>query len=328
MTKKPFLTLNEQIKHLENDKHILCATQEERISVAKYGYFNLVNGYKDPFVFMKDSNGSHIYLRNTSIKQFVALKIFDDKLRFILFPILTRVEEEIRTLFAYFFDFVNKRETSWVDKHCYAGDDSDIGTMINNIRKSLEERRSSNEYLDFYLQNHDPVPIWIVTKSIDFSLLISMISKSNKNVIKELCKIYSLTINGIYSKKLLLGSLHWIRIARNHCAHNDRIFCLFKNGRIIENNISGFGNSYTKAHDLRCFDLLVFLKYYMEPLCFGQLCQRIRSALDKLQKEIPSQSFDRVRSSMGIKQKKDISLLQKGGKVNDYSNVMKNEYSS
>lgn len=47
---KDFLTYNQQMKHLRCDKNISCKGTEDKTILCRSGYFNLVNGYKNPFV--------------------------------------------------------------------------------------------------------------------------------------------------------------------------------------------------------------------------------------------------------------------------------------
>ena len=47
---KLFLTYNQQMKKLRNDKHIECNGSMHKKILVRAGYFNIVNGYKTPFV--------------------------------------------------------------------------------------------------------------------------------------------------------------------------------------------------------------------------------------------------------------------------------------
>lgn len=64
-TNKPFLDYKAQIRRL-TEKGISCNTPEEKKILIRKGYFNLINGYKKPFVMSKN-NGEHSYITNTSV---------------------------------------------------------------------------------------------------------------------------------------------------------------------------------------------------------------------------------------------------------------------
>ena len=95
---KEFLTYNQQMKKLRDKKKIDCGNTKDKTTLVRMGYFNLVNGYKEPFICGKDNNGNHIYIANTSLKALYALKKFDDDLRMLLLKYITQIEEEVRTL--------------------------------------------------------------------------------------------------------------------------------------------------------------------------------------------------------------------------------------
>lgn len=118
---KLFLTYNQQMKKLRNDKHIYCKGSSHKKILVRAGYFNIVNGYKTPFVSGQDSNGNHIYISGTSISQLHAVKQFDNQLRSFLLRYITQVEEEARTLTGYKFDECNENgKIPWYDTNAYS----------------------------------------------------------------------------------------------------------------------------------------------------------------------------------------------------------------
>ena len=46
---KNFITYNQQMRKLRNDKHINCSGSKDKNILIRAGYFNIVNGYKLPF---------------------------------------------------------------------------------------------------------------------------------------------------------------------------------------------------------------------------------------------------------------------------------------
>ena len=61
MGKKKFLTYNQQMRKLRDDKKFICTGTAHKAILARTGYFNLINGYKEPFSSGKDQNGKHVY---------------------------------------------------------------------------------------------------------------------------------------------------------------------------------------------------------------------------------------------------------------------------
>mgnify|MGYP003200994486 CR=1 FL=1 len=74
---KFFLTYNQQMRKLRNDKNIICNGSLDKKILVRAGYFNIVNGYKNPFISGCDAGGNHIYISGTSLSQLQSVKKFD-----------------------------------------------------------------------------------------------------------------------------------------------------------------------------------------------------------------------------------------------------------
>lgn len=317
---KVFLTYNQQMRKLRNDKHIDCSGSKSKNILIRSGYFNTVNGYKAPFICGIGSNGEHIYLPDTSLEHFYRLKVFDDELRLFLLKYITQVEEEVRTLTGYKFDQCNSNgKTPWYDTNAYSPKKR-LQDRMCAISSAYSELSSSQlDYVRFYMNNHSSIPTWIMIKVINFSTFINILNNSNHTVTHSICKLYNMVdTNGKPNVKLLIGSLHWLRKIRNSCAHNERIFCVHQshiprrqnNGRIIETYISSLRPSYSRDSDKRIFDLLVYLKYYLPDKDYQKMMSIFQKMLLDLQKNIPQNAFDNIRGQMGIKNLADLELLK------------------
>ena len=75
---KSFLTYEQQLKNLVDDKNLIIKDEEYATSVLKkIGYFALIVGYKDLF----KNNTTKKYKDNTCFEDIVALYEFDENLR-------------------------------------------------------------------------------------------------------------------------------------------------------------------------------------------------------------------------------------------------------
>lgn len=52
---KLFLTYNQQMRKLRNDKGIICQGSSHKKILIRAGYFNIINGYKNPSLDEKNS---------------------------------------------------------------------------------------------------------------------------------------------------------------------------------------------------------------------------------------------------------------------------------
>lgn len=317
---KNFITYNQQMRKLRNTKHIDCSGSNDKKTLVRMGYFNIVNGYKTPFTCGLDSNGDHVYLPNTRLEHLYKLKNFDDDLRLFLLRFITQIEEEVRTLTGYKFDQSNSDgKIPWYDTNAYSSSSS-LQNRMNAISSAYSELSFSQlDYVKFYMNNHTSIPTWIMIKVVNFSTFINILNNSKIIVTHNICKLYDIMdSNGKPNVKLLIGSLHWLRKVRNSCAHNERIFCIHQSqesrnrnsGRIIENYISSLRPSYSRDSDKRIFDLLVYFKYYLPDNEYKKMMSTFQKMLTDLQNVISKNAFDNIRGQMGIKNLADLETLK------------------
>lgn len=317
---KEFLTYNQQMKKLRDDKNISCANSKDKKILVQMGYFNLINGYKDPFICDKDCNGNHIYITGTSLENILAVKQFDDGLRMLLLKYITQIEEELRTLTGYKFDQCNDNgKIPWYDTKAYS-DNSTLQDKMSTISSAYAElSRSRSEYVNFYMNNHERIPTWIMLKVVNFSTFIDVLANSNPLVTHSICHLYNLTDkNGYYNVKLLIGSLHWLRKVRNACAHNERVYCIKQkhnrnisnSGRIAETYLDDLRPSYARESDKKLIDLLVYFKYYLSNKDFKFMMSELQKMLIILKSSVSNNAFDYIRGKMGIKHLGDLEILK------------------
>lgn len=315
---KLFLTYNQQMKKLRNDKHMICEGSGHKKILVRAGYFNIINGYKSPFVRGEDSSGNHIYVPDTNITQLQAVKKFDESLRSFLLKYISQIEEEIRTLTGYKFDDCNERgNIPWYDTDAYDPNGS-LQQKMNVISKAYSEiSRSKLDYVKFYMNNHEQIPTWIMIKVVNFSTFIDLLSCSKKEVSHSICSLYNLEdSSGRPNVKLLIGSLHWMRKVRNSCAHNERVYCLSRSGspkndsgRILEKYFLSMRSSYRRNLDQKIIDLVVYFKYYLPNSEFRAFIKELKDMLLNLRANIHSDAFENVRGRMGIKNLTDLDIL-------------------
>lgn len=319
---KGFKTYDEQIEYLESCKKISCSKEEEREMLVRNGYFNLVNGYKLPFS-SRIEGGEHQYIQGASIGDLYAVKKFDDELRLTLFKQITRIESEIRTIVGHYFDQVNEMgKFKWDDPNAY--DASYYGTeKIQNLIDRLQGNidKSQSDYLMHYLDNYEFVPTWILVKVIDFSTFIAFLGRSKKEIKKVLCNLYQIKDKrGYYDPRLMIGGLQYIRIVRNACAHNERIFDLSRVGALKMEWVRHLPKSYRRntSRDKRIIDFIITLRYYLQDEDYYIFLDEVYELLSLLREEIPTVAFDYVRGKMGIKNMEDIECLKGTNKKIQY----------
>lgn len=320
---KAFLTYNQQMRKLRKDKNINCNGSDNKRVLIRMGYFNIINGYKNPFICGTSSNGNHIYLPNTNLENLYELKKFDERLRLFLLRYITEIEEEVRTLTGYKFDQSNENgKISWYDTNAYSSSAS-LKYRMDAISSAYGElNKSQVDYVRYYMDNHTSIPTWIMLKVVNFSTFINVLKNSKLNVTHALCELYDMKDNNNKPNvKLLIGSLQWMRKVRNSCAHNERVYCLSEktksgNGRIKEMYINQMAKAYGKQSEKKVFDLLVYFKYYLPVKEYNEMMLEFQSMIEGIRNHVSQNAFDNIRGQMGIKRVEDLEILRTLSKVN------------
>ena len=322
---KSFLTYEEQLTLLRQEKNISCETPQEHALLRRIGYFNLVHGYRMPFLTGFTLDGSGIYLNGTHLTHLAEVKRFDDDLRHLLFRSITAIEEEVRTFAAYAFSDENGG-LDWIDPCAYGTtiENGDFRAMMHRATREIEH--CDLPYVSGYIQRKQKIPTFIMTKVVYLFTFISFLDLCNSDVKTRLCHLYGLyNKHGYPDHKLLLASFHWIRRIRNVCAHNERLFTFDgttrggQSNRIKASYFKLLPVSYTRTiSPLKIMDLLVYFKYYLNGPDYDALIGEISAMLTTLEARIPEVAFGRVRASMGIRDVHHLTALRSAPKVIDY----------
>ncbi|MBD5531847.1 MAG: Abi family protein [Lachnospiraceae bacterium] len=318
---KSFKTYRQQMKHLRDNKHVVCNGSNDKTLLCRYGYFNLINGYKMPFV-ANTVNGKHFYIHDTNIYHFSYLKNFDDALRYLLFKYIVTAEEEIRTFSGYKFDQLNLNgSVSWYEVNAY---DPKVSTqnIVGLISKTYSEiSKSKLDYVNFYMDNHKAIPTWILMKVINFSTFIDFVNYSRPELKRALCRLYNIKkSDGSFDYQLLISSLHCLRKTRNACAHNERVYCMYRNNARCNNiYLDLLPSSYRNDRTQKTIDLLTYLKFYLSADDYNEFITGIKNLLWELQSKIPSQAFSKVRADLGLKDIQHLDILLSVTKQIEYN---------
>ncbi len=301
MDDKKFMTYDEQIRFLKNDKQLIINDPKEALSLLKqYSYFALINGYKHPF-----KNKSGIYKTGTAIEDIYSLYCFDNQIRFILMQNIMDVEIHIKSLLSYAFsDKFGETETAYLAATNYNYQNvtyqSDINQLVQ-ILTDILKNYNSYPYMKHQKERHGNIPPWVITKALTFGNISKMYSCQKP----EIQTVISKEFNEVNEGDL---EAFWDLLTRfrNVCAHNERLFDYRYNKRSINNmqihkalNIPKKNNRYTKGKsDL--FAVLIALKYLQPEKKFCALVLAISEAINRLLKNTAQIQRDQLYKYMGF----------------------------
>ena len=215
---KKFVTFDEQVDLIINDKHITVVDKENAKDIlSRIGYFPLMEGYKH--LFRKQN--SNIYKTEITFDEIVNLYYFDEKLRELFLRYLLRIERHLRTLISYYFvecygisqdEYLNVNNYNKVRKY---------KNVINKLVVILEKTTNTTDYnyINYYRDAYGNLPLWVTTNVLTFGSLSKMFTVLPQSIKSRICKHFN-NIN----QNQMDSFLSVLTKYRNVCAHGK---CLF-----------------------------------------------------------------------------------------------------
>ena len=216
---KPFLTYDQQLEKLRNEKKLLIDDAEAAEEALKnIGYFSLIGGYKTPFI----NSMTRIYQNGATFNDILALYHFDLSLRELVFKYLCEIECRMRQLISYHFCSLHgEQQSAYLDPHNYNSNRknvSDVNKLIN-ILDYQANKNADHAYVVHQRNVYHNVPLWVLINTLTYgqiSRLFALLpSKLQSNISKNFPHI---------KEKPLEQCLKALTLFRNVCAHNERLF--------------------------------------------------------------------------------------------------------
>ena len=202
-------------KQIENLKELGLAINDEK-STAEFlndvSYFRLIKAFS---LGLKPKNGS--YREGVNFDHIVRLYKFNSKFRQILFPIVERVEINLRCRIANYFSekygvLGYKDKNNFVNPDYYDEFTDDIEREINHNRRSPFVRNFQKNYVD------GEIPFYALVELFSFGMLSKFYKNMQSSDKKAIAQIYGIGYTYLESW------LESIAFVRNICAHYGRFY--------------------------------------------------------------------------------------------------------
>lgn len=325
---KPFLTLDEQIDRLKTRKLHIDDVESAKIILSKENYYNLVNGYKKPFL-KRDLTGGILdpeeYVEDCKFEELHKLYLYDRDLRLFLLGVLLKFETHFKTSCAYNFSNEYRETYAYLNIGNYSKEKEDFTTVLRNIsglsselNKNTKWKNAKSIYISHYIENHEYVPLWVLVNSLTIGNMSYFYSAVNKTVKEKIAKEFSINYKKEYTstEKVDVGELKEIikavNLFRNVCAHEEVLF-LFCIKRKIKGSLFTkyyktdiFTQDKLKRSDL--FSLVSILKLVMEKDEYIEFIEELDKLFNKYQGLFSSIKFEDIILLSGFHSgwKKDI----------------------
>ena len=185
---KKFVTFDEQVDLIINDKHITVVDRENAKDIlSRIGYFPLMEGYKH--LFRKQN--SNIYKTETTFDEIVNLYYFDEKLRELFLRYLLRIERHLRTLISYYFvECYGISQDEYLNVNNY---NKARKNVINKLVVILEKTTNTTDYnyINYYRDTYGNLPLWVTTNVLTFGSLSKMFTVLPQPIKSRICKHFN-----------------------------------------------------------------------------------------------------------------------------------------
>lgn len=280
--RKPFLTYDQQIDKLVNEKGLIINDILSAKKLLKeHGYFALISGYKQPF---KSKNG--LYKKNTSIEDIFDLYNFDDQLRSVILRNILIVENHIKSLIAYSFCEINgDSQQQYLDATKYnyiVANQAGINKLVN-ILSNITTDPKTYRYISYQKDNYQNIPLWVMMKALTLGTVSKMYSFLPQKIQSKIAIEFAYV-----NESDLRRMLDLLSRVRNVCAHNERFFDYkYYKGAINDTYIHSYlkiakkKGQFTKGKsDL--FAVLISLKYLLDQQDFQKMIDDINNCFNTL----------------------------------------------
>ncbi|MBS6520303.1 MAG: Abi family protein [Clostridiales bacterium] len=238
--------VNEQIEILLKKGLIINNISDAKIALNTYGYYNIINSYKEPYTIL-DNSGNTIYKQNTTFDQIYSLFQLDHYLRNSIMVAMVDLEEHLRAVSAEVIAHsFGTNMNVYLDRKNYQNRKiKDPRFRLDAILASLKKiaLENSSNPIKYYRDTYENIPPWVLFKGTYLSTLVNYIrlfKKEEKEVFiqkvfgirKEYCHFSSI-------KNLLTDSLFLFLDYRNRTAHGGRVYNFIPKStiRMKENDI-------------------------------------------------------------------------------------------
>lgn len=305
-----FKTIDNQIEILKSRNLIINDEQEAKEILMRENYYNLINGYKNPF--LKTSVPNDEYNGTCTIDEIYELYKFDREIREIVFKYILKIENALRSQISYTFSKYHGHDNylKYENFETLSGSSNEntitkqaskiyelIGKIQNDIKVSLKHK----DYIKHYVVEHGYIPLWVLVNVFPLNRLSSFYKIMKQNERVEVSKYW-----GILEKDLKTY-LDTLAFYRNLCAHDERLYCSKSSSYISDNTIhnqlgiprGADGNYEFGKQDL--FSLIIIFKIMLPSEDFNTAFNRINGRIESLRTKIKSISAEAILNEMGFK---------------------------
>lgn len=269
LSDKNFTSFDQQIEILRKRSLLFGNEETAKHLLKRFGYYNIINGYKDPYINHADENGEEEYKTGVMFEQIFSLYCMDRNIRSSVMEAMLEVEDTLRTAVAHTIaESFSAEEALYLKKENYRTGKSRKGKFQRDyiLDKFNYILKDDYEPIKHHREKYNNVPPWVLLKRASFGNLVNftkLLKSKEKNNVAAL--IYGIDISIVNSMPaiidLFMDTLFVCLDYRNIVAHGGRVYnfipkAKFRYSEILHKNNGISEEDYRKGNNASLPELL------------------------------------------------------------------------
>ena len=251
--KKPTLTLDQQITHLQNNGMEISDVDDAKWWLLHVSYYRL-SGYWFPFEMPKGTQGPR-FKNGTKFEQIVKLHEFDRTLRKLTLEAIESIEVSLRGNWAHSMALLGHGHSYLNPKHYLCQNKY----KSNKLRLSDETRKSKERFIKAYRKKYlQPLPpVWMTSEILSLGSLSHWYAAIKEPSLRQqIAKPFGL------DEKVFKSYIHHLSVVRNICAHHGRLWDrVFDIAARLPKHPNTLNASLNQADPKRIYNTLTMVRY-------------------------------------------------------------------
>lgn len=295
MDEKIFRDTRTQIGILRSRGLVIKNTKFAKKIIRETNYYNLINGYKTPF--LRKNTSYETYLNGTRFEELYALYEFDRKLRIVTLEVILKIEKQVKSLISYTFS----KEYGHKDYLRYENFDTNgskkykqVSELLSQLYRKISDNIDKDLSVSHYVNGKNYIPLWVLVNTMSLGEIskfyVNMLQHDKNEVAK--CMKWGVRENELSNCLFFLSSI------RNRCAHDELLYCYNSYVNLINNKyfnyfrIAGAKNTY--------FAVMIVFKMLLNTREYNIYQKKIEVLLEELTGTLTTISVKKIQRIMGF----------------------------
>lgn len=316
---KPHKSIDEQIVILKNRGMVIDDENLAKTMLDKVGYYNLINGFKSPFIDDNSTVGEK-YIEETKFEYLVNLYDFDTVLKARILTKILTIEKMLKSIISYEFSSAHG-ELNYLNEKCFntynpksAQKTQELILKITEtIRTATHPKYSTNKQYDcirHYKHNYGDIPIWIVFNILNFNdirnFYACLLPRTKQKIAEHIGNLFGRPVkpNELFNFICILVEV------RNACAHCQRLYTYTTKYDIRQNKEAQRILNFVQLPINNLISIIIIFKHFMSSEEFCDFYSELILSIKTLVNSIPNKYWSNIAEIMNLNINNLIQLLK------------------